>query len=176
MYGEDVGFDLYLNRRYEDAVRQLRETMGLAPEDPLARIFLALALEAAGKPSDALEQANHAMKLPGLSAVSGSLGGLFCRLQCPDRAQEILRQLEAAEKAGTYISPLQFAMVHLALGDKTKGLARLKETMKEHSVNFIFTVSDPVFDQVREDPEFAALMHEIRLSPACWREVPRYRK
>ena len=27
-----------------------------------------------------------------------------------------------------------------------------------------------------EDPEFAALMHEMHLSPAAYKEIPRYRK
>jgi hypothetical protein len=33
-----------------------------------------------------------------------------------------------------------------------------------------------VFDLVREDPEFAALMNQIKLPAACWHDVPRYRK
>jgi serine/threonine protein kinase len=87
-----------------------------------------------------------------------------------------IKVLEAAEKAGNYVSPLEFAMVHFALGDTTEGIARMKDAVNEHSFNIGFYISDPVFDPVREDPEFAALMNEMHFPPACWREVPRYRK
>ena len=176
MYGEDVGYDLLANGRNEDAIRQLRETVGLAPQDPYALALLAMALEATGKTAESLEKAQQAVQLPGMFSTAGNLGGVFCRLHRPDRAQDILKQLEAAEQAGTYVAPLEFAMVHFALGDKNRGLARMKEAVNDHSFNIAFDMSDPVFDLVREDPEFAALMDKMHLPPACWRQVPRYRK
>jgi Tfp pilus assembly protein PilF len=176
MYGEDMAYDLFLNRRHEEAIAQLRETVGLDPKDPFANALLAMALEAAGKSAESLEQAQTAMKLPGMFAVAGNLSGVFCRLHRPDLAQDILKQLEAAEKNGTYVAPVEFAMVHFALGDKTKGMARTREAVGEKSFNLGYLVADPVFDLVREDPEFAALMNEMHLPRASWHDVPRYRK
>jgi hypothetical protein len=135
-----------------------------------------MTLEATGKGAESLEQAQQAMKLPGMFTVAGNLAGVFCRLHRPDLAQDILNQLETAEQAGTYVAPLEFAMVKFALGDKKKGLARMREAVNDHSYNIAFDLGDPVFDLVREDPEFATLMNEMHLPPACWREVPRYRK
>jgi Flp pilus assembly protein TadD len=176
MYGEDVGYDLLANGRNEDAIRQLRETVGLAPQDPYARALLAMALQASGKTAESLDHAQQAVKLPGMVSLAGNLAGVFCRLHRPDLAQDLLKQLEVAEKAGTYVAPLEFAMVHLALGDKNRGLARMAESLTDHSFNIALNMADPVFDLVREDPEFAALMEKIHLPPACWRQVPRYRK
>ena len=176
IYGEDVAYDLFANGRNEDAIRQIRETASLAPEDPFAHALLASVLEATGKSAESLEQAEQAAKLPGMISVAGILGGVYCRLGRRDLAQDVLKQLEAAEKAGNYVAPLEFAMVHLALGDKTEGIARMKDAVNEHSFNIGFYIADPVFDPVREDPEFAALMNEMHFPPACWREVPRYRK
>jgi tetratricopeptide (TPR) repeat protein/tRNA A-37 threonylcarbamoyl transferase component Bud32 len=176
MFGEDVAYDLFANRRNDDAVRQLRETVSLALDDPYAHALLALTLEAAGKSTESLEQAQRAMKLPGMFTVAGSLGGVFCRLGHPELAQDLLRQLDIAEQSGKYVAPVEIAMVDFALGDKAKGLARMKEAVSEHSFNIGFDIADPVFDRVREDPEFAALMNEMHLPPACWREVPRYRR
>ena len=67
-------------------------------------------------------------------------------------------------------------MIHFALGDKTQGIARMKDAVNEHSFNIGFYMADPVFDLVREDPEFAALVSEMHFQPSVWREVPRYRK
>jgi hypothetical protein len=108
--------------------------------------------------------------------AAGNLSGVFCRLGRPDLAQSLLRQLEAGESSGQYIAPVEIAMVDFALGDKKKGLERMREAVMEHSFNIGFSIADPVFDLVREDPDFAALMNEIHLPPACWREIPRFRK
>jgi serine/threonine protein kinase/Flp pilus assembly protein TadD len=176
MFGEDLAYDLLMNRRYEDAVRQLRETVGLAPEDPFAHALLALALEVVGNSRESLQEAEQAVKLPGMFAAAGSLGGVFCRLGQPGRAREILQQLEAAAKAGKYVAPLEIAMVHFALGDKTKGLAAMREAVNDHSFNLGIFISDPVFDLVRGDAEFAALMNEVHLPPAVWQEPRTHRK
>jgi tRNA A-37 threonylcarbamoyl transferase component Bud32/tetratricopeptide (TPR) repeat protein len=176
MYGEDLAWDLMMIRRNEDAIRQLRETVRLAPEDPFARSLLATVLEASGNTSESLEQAQQTAKLPGMFGNAGNLGGVFCRLHRDDLARDLLKQLEAAERAGTYVAPLEIAMIHFALGDKTKGLARLKEAVDEHSFNIALFLPDPAFDAVREDPEFAALMNRMKLPPAAWRGAPRYSK
>src|SRR5262249_29829564 len=176
MYGEDLAYDLFVNRRVDDAVRQLRETVSLAPEDPIAHAFLALALEGQGQSSEALEQAEQALKLPGMFAVAGSMSGVFSRLHHTERAEAILKQLETTEKSGIYIAPLEIAMADFALGKRAEGLARIREAIDDRSFNLVFNLSDPVFDFVRDDAEFAALMNKINVPAACWRDVPRYRK
>lgn len=176
MYGEDLAYDLLMTRRADAAVAQLRDTIGLAPKDPFARAVLALALEAQGQNDEALEQAEEAMKLPGQLAVAGMVAGVFSRLHHTEAAQQILTDLENVAKSGTYIAPFEFAMTQFALGNKAAGMARLRESVEAHDSNLILFMGDPVFDLVREDPEFAALMNQIKLPAACWHDVPRYRK
>jgi hypothetical protein len=108
--------------------------------------------------------------------IAGSVSGLFCRLGRRSQALDLLQQLEAREKAGHYISPLEFAMVRFTLGDKANGLARMRDAVEERSFNLAFNLWDPVFDVEREDPEFVALMNQIHVPEACWRRVPRYLK
>jgi Flp pilus assembly protein TadD len=176
IYGEDLALDMFANGRNDDAVRQLRETVSLAPGDPFARALLAIALDAIGKSDESMEQAQKAMTLPGMPIVAGNLSGVFCRLGRSDLARGILNQLEAAEKTDSYVAPIELAMVHFALGDKKNGLARMREALDDHSFNIGFNIADPVFDLVRRDPEFAVMMNEIHLPAACWRDIPRYRK
>jgi hypothetical protein len=59
MYGEDLGLDLFANRKVGEAVRQLTETAALAPEDFFAHSLLALAFEADGKTAESLAQAEQ---------------------------------------------------------------------------------------------------------------------
>jgi len=174
MYGEDLAYDLLVLGRADDAVRQLRETVGLAPEDPFAHALLAIALEATGKNAESLEQARAATKLAGMFTVAGNLSGVFYRLHRPELAQDLLKQVESAEKAGKYVAPLDIAMVHLALGDKAKGMARMRDAVNERGFNISYNITDPVFDVVREDAEFASLMDEMHLPRASWHDFPRY--
>jgi Flp pilus assembly protein TadD len=175
IYGEDLGIDLIANQRIGEAIRQLTETTSLAPADPLAHSLLAIALEADGKASESLAQAGRALQ-SGTYLIAGSVSGVFCRLGRRNEALEILKQLQAREKAGGYVSPLETAMVQFALGDKAKGLERLRNAVDERSFNVVYNLFDPVFDVVREDPEFAALMNQIHVPEACWRRIPRYLK
>jgi tetratricopeptide (TPR) repeat protein len=176
MYGEDLGIDLFLNRRVDDAERQLRETVGLAPEDPFAHAVLALVLEAGGKPAEALEQAEKAATLPGMFLAAGSLSGVFSRLHQTERARDILNQLETAQKQGNYVSPVEIAMAQFALGNRAEGLKAVRDAIDDRSINLVLNLFDPVFDLVREDPEFKALMNQINVPAACWHDVPRYLK
>jgi predicted Zn-dependent protease len=175
MYAEDLGMDLIANRRIGEAIRRLTETATLAPEDPFPHSLLAVALEADGKSGESLAQAEQALR-PGAYVIAGSMSGLFCRLGRRSRALDLLQQLEAGERASHYISPLEFAMVRFALGDKANGLARMRDAVEERSFNLASNLWDPVFDIEREDPEFAALRNQIHVPEACWRRVPRYVK
>jgi tetratricopeptide (TPR) repeat protein len=174
MYGSDLGADLFVSGRAAEAVKQLRETVAMSQQDANARNVLALALESNGQSAESLEQAEHALKLPGMFFTAGSLAGVFCRLHRPERAREILNQLETAQKAGSYIAAFGLAEAQLALGDKEKGLMLLRKAVDERDFNLVFNAADPVFDAVREDPAFAALMNEMHLPRAAWHDVPRY--
>jgi serine/threonine-protein kinase len=173
MYSEDLAYDLLMNRRIEAAVRQARETVGLAPEDPFAHAVLALALEAQGNTDQALQEAQEAIKKPGSFSVAGLMSGLFSRLRQPARAQKILEELQMTAKSGRYIAPFEIAMTQFALGNKAEGLAKLQESIDARDFNVIFFIADPTFDLVRDDPAFRALMDKIKVPPANWRDVPR---
>jgi serine/threonine protein kinase/Flp pilus assembly protein TadD len=176
MYGEDLAYDLLMNRRVEDAARQARDTAALAPQDPFAHAVLALAFEAQGKTNEALKEAEESMKLPGHTSNAGFLSGVFSRLGQTARAQEVLKELETASKTGAYIAPVEIAMTQFALGNKAEGLAKLQESIDARDFNLLLFLGDPTFDLVRDDPGFAALMDKIKVPASNWHDVPRYRK
>jgi hypothetical protein len=87
-----------------------------------------------------------------------------------------LKQLQDAQKQGRYVAPMEFAGTYFALGDKDHGMQSLREAVKEHGTNLALGIPDPVFDSVRSDPEFAALMNQVHLPPGNWRDPPRVGK
>jgi tRNA A-37 threonylcarbamoyl transferase component Bud32/tetratricopeptide (TPR) repeat protein len=176
MYGEDLAMDLFVNRRFEEAARLIRPVVDRNPQDPFALNIEALAQEALGKKEESLAAADRARQLPGVFGSAASLSGVYCRQGRASAARDILKQLQDAQKQGRYVAPIEFAGTYFALGDKERGMNSLRDSVKERGTSLAFATTDPVFDSVRRDPEFAALMEQMRLSPGNWRNPPRFGK
>jgi tetratricopeptide (TPR) repeat protein/tRNA A-37 threonylcarbamoyl transferase component Bud32 len=176
MYGEDLAMDLVTNRRFEEAAVLIVPIAERNPRDPFALNVQALALEALGKKEQALAAADLSRKLPGMFGGAASLGGIYSRLGRSADARQILKQLLDAKSQGHFVAALEIAGVYFALGEKEKGMESLRESVKERDFNLALLIVDPVFDPVRRDPEFAALMNEIHLPPGAWRDPPRFGK
>jgi serine/threonine protein kinase len=176
MYGEDSGMDLFTDGRYQEAADRLAPIVEQNAYDPFAFNVRALALEAIGKTEESLAAADHAWTLPGRFSSAGSLSGIYQRQGRPDKAMKILNELEDARRRGRYVSPLEFAGAYLGMGQLEEGFRSLREAVKEHSFNLFVVLPDPVFDPVRNDPEFAEILGPTHLAPANWRDIPRLKK
>jgi serine/threonine-protein kinase len=176
MYGEDLSLELFVSRRSNEAARLIGPIVDRNPQDPFALNIQALALEALGKRDESLAAADSAVKLPGMFQDAASLSGVYCRQGRESGARDILKQLQDAQKQGRYVAPMEFAGTYFALGDKDHGMQSLREAVKEHGTNLALGIPDPVFDSVRSDPEFAALMNQVHLPPGNWRDPPRVGK
>jgi serine/threonine protein kinase/TolB-like protein/Flp pilus assembly protein TadD len=168
MYGEDLGYDFFINRRYDQAVEQLRQVVELDPEDPIAHAFLALALEAKGLRSESLAENERARQYSGGATwVTGTIGGIYCRGGKRAEARKMLAELKTLGKQ-RYVSPLQPAVIHLALGEPEEGFRLLNSAAEERSVNLQYDVTDPTFDLVRRDPRLVSLRKKLGLPEAAW--------
>jgi serine/threonine-protein kinase len=77
-------------------------------------------------------------------------------------AFEILRKLEAY--AGErYVSPLEFAWIHFALGDIDLGFHWLTKAVNDRSFDLLSLKVDPRFDPLRDDPRFKPLLKQLAL-------------
>jgi TolB-like protein/Flp pilus assembly protein TadD len=65
--------------------------------------------------------------------------------------------------AGIYIPPIDPAAVYAALRDKTNCLAWLNRGVAERSPGMSQLVSEPVFDTIRSDPDFQAIVQRVGL-------------
>jgi serine/threonine protein kinase/tetratricopeptide (TPR) repeat protein len=168
MYGEDLGYDLFLAHRYDEAAQILRKVVELDPEDAVGRAFLALALEAKGLRGESLIQNDVALKYSGgATFVLGTIGGIYCRSGKPEEARKMLAQLRTQAKQG-YVSPLQQAVIHFALGERDEGFRLLSAAAEDRSVNLQYEGPDPALDPVRRDPRFVSLRQKLGLPEAAW--------
>jgi hypothetical protein len=78
-----------------------------------------------------------------------------------DEAQQVLRELQDAA-AKEKVDPVAFAYVYLGLGDHERATDWLGKAYEEHSTEMIY-LRTPTWDNLRSDPRFVALMHDVGL-------------
>ena len=61
-----------------------------------------------------------------------------------------------------YVSPYLFALIYTGMGDKNQAFAYLDKAYDEHNDYLIYVKVEPLFDSLRDDPRFQALLQRIR--------------
>lgn len=79
-------------------------------------------------------------------------------------AHQILTAL-VKDSRERYISAAEIAAVYAALGDTANCLASLDEAINERASALIYINVDPVFDQMRTNPQFQAVVKQVGLTP-----------
>lgn len=65
----------------------------------------------------------------------------------------------------SYFPPYRFAYEHAALGEVEMALSWLERGVAEHDRTLLFLPVDPMFDVLRGNPRYAALLHRAGLEP-----------
>lgn len=156
---------IHLYRRdLENALDQCDHTVELNPHFAPAYVTLSLVQEQRGDVDEAVAALLRARDLaPRSPRVQASLARIYARARRPAEAQEALAGLR--ELSGTrYVSPIEFAAVHLALGDHEEGCRWLSRAGDDRCFELLALAVDPRFDSVRDAPELAALTTRLRLA------------
>lgn len=77
-------------------------------------------------------------------------------------ARRVVSQLEGLAKR-KYVSPVNVAMVLVALGEDDKAFQWLEKAYQEHYGWLVYLGVDPRFDRVRSDPRFTDLLRRVGL-------------
>ena len=120
-----IGWIQYLARDFDPAIAQLRRTVERDPDFVPARLWLGQALEASGRPADAVEQYLAVRRVVGEARTGlGELArGLALAGQTARARAELNTLLRLAETG--YVEADLIARVYEALGDRAQTLAWL---------------------------------------------------
>lgn len=162
----NYGQVLYLARRYGDAERELRTTLERDPTFAYAWSTLALVLLQEHRSSEAITAWRRALALEGEHSWAGYLaylGYAYAVTGQPDSARAILRTLRDPH-ARRYLSPGTIGLVQLGLGERDSAFASFTRAIDEHDavVDYGFP-ADPLFDALRSDPRYPALLKRENL-------------
>jgi len=160
----DLGQAYYLARRFDDGFRQVQKTQELDANDYAVLLVLIQLYEARGMHNETIEQCRKALSLAGrTSNVLSLMGHAYAQSGRRDEAIKILKELLERSK-NEYISPYDLAIIHLGLEDKESALEQLEKAYDDRAGWMIYLNVEPVFDPIRSEPRFIALVRKMKLS------------
>lgn len=154
---------LFYARRYDEAREQLRKTVTAAPGFWIARVNLGRLHLRDRNTAAALvefESARRSGGRHGPSALIGYTHGIAGRRA---EATGVLRALLNASRQ-SYVPPYHIALVHHAIGEDAGTLHWLERGHAERDVRMVFIGVDPVWDGLRQNRRFAALLKSMNFA------------
>ena len=150
--------------RNDEAVEQSRKMLELDPNFPGAHLDLGYVYAREGKHDDAIRELQQVRLLVGPDHPYGLgiLGYVYAKAGKKDEAMRVLDRLFAFSKQG-FILASQAAMVYVGLGDKDKAFEWLGRAFEEHDQPLGFIKTAFVWDSLRSDPRYTALLKKMRL-------------
>jgi Flp pilus assembly protein TadD len=83
----------------------------------------------------------------------------------PEEARKLLRELEERSKT-EFVSPLDFALIHIALGENAEALTWMERAYDFRWVMLPFAAASPPFAPLRSEPRFQDLLRKMGLPQA----------
>jgi TolB-like protein/tetratricopeptide (TPR) repeat protein len=158
-----LGIVLYRARWYDQALEALAEAVRLSPGHPLPYLPLGLVYAQQGRYPDAIAALERARSLtPDNSELVAQLGHVYARAGNTKEARTLLDDLDRRSRE-QYVSPFHFAVLYTGLGDTRRAMERLEEGFRQRVWFMCVVKTDPVFDPLRTDPGFQALLRRMGL-------------
>jgi TolB-like protein/Flp pilus assembly protein TadD len=156
----DLGWIYFNARRYDEAEAQARKTLEMDSRFVVAHYDLGEVLQFKGKLPDAIAEYQKAFDLNHDPFSLAMLGQAYARQGKTDEARKVLTRLREEAKS-RYVSPYAFAVVLTALGDKAHAIDELEHGYDDAGFYISLIKVDPLFDDLRGDPRFEALVQKI---------------
>jgi len=165
LMNEHMAWHHLMAREYDRAIPQALKTIELKPDFVQAHRVLGLAYLYTGRLREACDEFHTGVDLSHNDPVARAyLARCYARSHRNAEAQSILDAL-VHDSSERYVSAAEIAGVYAALGDTNKSLEWLDKACGEHAGALIYLNIDPVYDPMRRDPLFQAIVRRINLVP-----------
>jgi tetratricopeptide (TPR) repeat protein len=155
----------YCARRYDEAASELAEAKALDPRNSTVLTFLGNVRSLQGRHGEALSHLQIAADLgaAGSPRFLAILTGALARAGRSDEALKVLADM-TMRASRAYVSPMWLARAHAAAGRGDDALTWLERAYEESaSPDDLTTVCDPVWDGLRGQPRFQAVLRKMGL-------------
>ena len=158
-----IGLLLYIARRYEEALEELKKALEFDPSHCMSYLYLGIVYIELNKYQEALEFNMKFVECE--EGASGSyifLALAYTRAGKTEDARKILGELSERSKK-EYVSPARVAAVYGALGEYDIAFDLLNKAYAERDNKMIQLNTNSIYDPLRSDPRFSALLKKIGL-------------
>jgi DNA-binding winged helix-turn-helix (wHTH) protein/TolB-like protein/Tfp pilus assembly protein PilF len=154
-------FVSFLARQYDEAILAAQKTLELEPNFAVSHMIIGLSYVQKKMYEEGISELQKASANPDSRAL---LGYAYAVAGKKTEARKVITALEqsATEK---YVSPFPIAVAYTGLGEKDRAFAALEKAYEERSWGMGMLRVNPVFDPIRSDPRFVALLRRVNLPP-----------
>jgi serine/threonine-protein kinase len=156
-----LGRNYYYARKYDSSYKQLKKTLALFPDFHLAQGNLVFVL---------LAQKNYTEAFHVIEKLDTIYKALYYKPTVLSYAYAISgnkisarSELEKSLAKRPDQSPYDLAKVYIALGDRNEALNNLEKAYQIRDVWMYNIYGDPVFDSIRNEPRFKAILKKMNL-------------
>src|SRR5271170_596000 len=156
-----LGVAYHLAGHLDSAIEQLQKVLEIYPDNAVVHAILADVYACAGRPEKAAEQCEHALEAGrGAPIVRLRVACSCVKIGKTEEARKILQEAESAWKPGDPLSHF-IAGVHARLGEKDAAFDWLEKAFQERATFLVYFKVHPLFEGLRGDPRFDALVKRI---------------
>jgi adenylate cyclase len=153
----DMALPLAWQGKYEVAKEHCRKALELDPNFYLAQWALGWVDIQADRLGEAVPELEKAKAMGAPPFVVAYLGYAYAASGERTKAEAVIGELERMP-AHRYVSLFCTTIVHLGLGDRSRALEGLEKAYAARSQMLLFLKEDRIFDPLRSDPRFIALL------------------
>lgn len=159
-----LSWGYYFGRQFEDAIREIDNTIEKFPETGTAQAHRSWLLRPMGRIAESIASAQAAVRAPGGSSFFVMLGYAQA-LAAAGRiaeAEKIVFEVKAYERE-RYVSYYHIAMVYCYAQKKEQALAALERALLDREGWLVWLNVEPALDVLRDDPRFNALVKAVNI-------------
>jgi len=157
----DLGSTLMVARRYDEAIAQLQRTLALDANFYYAHWNLGEVLYYNGDLAGCIRECEKARSLEEDPEALGLLAQAYIKTGRKAEGLKILAELNETARR-SYVRPELFAMIYMALGDKSKAIRLLEdEYQNRDGFDLAGIKTDPRLDPLRDEPRFQELLAKV---------------
>lgn len=164
----NIGRVLFLARRYNESYEQLNKVLNKDSNNTGAKYIIGLIHLQKRKYEEALkifEKLYASDKKDQKMLAAAALGFTYGKMNRKKDALQVLNDLDEFAK-NDYIPPREKAIIYLGLNDKDSAIFWLEKSFQERSSASASINVEPLFDDLRSDPRFQAIVLKMNLKPS----------
>ncbi|MGH7542302.1 MAG: tetratricopeptide repeat protein [Gemmatimonadota bacterium] len=158
-FSQWLGRFLLYQRRPGDAIEESQHTLELDPDHARGHMTLGLARLLEGDRNGGLESLRRSAEVSWSFSFRAFLAYGLAAAGEEEEARGVLEELQS----GSCVRAEFLAAAYGMLGDRDEAFRQLDLAFEQRSAGMIYLHLDPLYDSIREDPRFHALVEKIGL-------------